>query len=58
MVIEIIVKLIIQSIKSLIDSIDALITQILQDMSLEKIFVEIWSWMNDILEPLQNLGGG
>ena len=58
MVIEIIVKLIIQSIKSLIDSIDALITQILQDMSLEKIFVEIWSWMNEILESLQDLVGG
>ncbi len=58
MVIEIIVKLIIQSIKSLIDSIDTLITQILQDLSFEKIFVEIWSSMNDILDPLQNLGGG
>ena len=58
MVIEIIVKLIIQSIRHLKDSIDTLITQISQDMSFEKIFVEIWSWMNDILEPLQNLGGG
>jgi len=58
MVIEIIVKLIIQSIKSLKDSIDTLIIHISQDMSFDKIFVEIWSWMNDILEPLQNLGGG
>ena len=58
MVIEIIVKLIIQSIRHLKDSIDTLIIHISQDMSLDKIFVEIWSWMNDILEPLQNLGGG
>jgi len=58
MVIEIIVKLIIQSIRHLKDSIDTLIIHISQDMSFDKIFVEIWSWMNDILEPLQNLGGG
>ena len=58
MVIEIIVKLIIQSIRYLKDSIDTLIIHISQDMSLDKIFVEIWSWMNDILEPLQNLVGG
>jgi hypothetical protein len=58
MVIEIIVKLIIQSIRYLKDSIDTLIIHISQDMSFEKIFVEIWSWMNDILDPLQNLGGG
>ncbi len=58
MVIEIIVKLIIQSIRYLKDSIDTLIIHISQDMSLDKIFVEIWSWMNDILEQLQNLGGG
>ena len=58
MVIEIIVKLIIQSIRHLKDSIDTLIIHISQDMSLDKIFVEIWSWMNEILEPLQNLGGG
>ncbi len=58
MVIEIIVKLIIQSIRYLKDSIDTLIIHISQDMSFEKIFVEIWSSMNDILDPLQNLGGG
>ena len=58
MVIEIIVKLIIQSIRYLKDSIDTLIIHISDDMSLDKIFVEIWSSMNDILEPLQNLGGG
>ena len=58
MVIEIIVKLIIQSIRHLKDSIHTLITQISEDMSFEKIFVEIWSWMNDILEPLQDLVGG
>ena len=58
MVIEIIVKLIIQSIRHLKDSIDTLIIHISDDMSLDKIFVEIWSWMNEISEPLQNLGGG
>ena len=58
MVIEIIVKLIIQSIRYLKDSIDTLIIHISDDMSLDKIFMEIWSSMNDILEPLQNLGGG
>ena len=58
MVIEIIVKLIIQSIRYLKDSIDTLIIHISQDMSLDKIFMEIWSSMNDILELLQNLGGG
>ena len=58
MVIEIIVKLIIQSIRHLKDSIDTLIIHISQDMSLDKISMEIWSWMNEILESLQDLVGG
>ena len=58
MVIEIIVKLIIQSIRYLKDSIDTLIIHISQDMSLDKISMEIWSWMNEILESLQDLVGG
>ena len=58
MVIEIIVKLIIQSIKYLKDSIDTLIIHILEDMSFEKIFVDIGSSMNDILQVLEHLGGG
>ena len=58
MVIEIIVKLIIQSIRHLKDSIDTLIIHISQDMSFEQISMDIGSSMNDILQVLQDLVGG
>ena len=55
LLIEVIVKLIIQSIRYFKNFIDTLITQISEHMSPEKISIEIWSWLNDIVEPLADI---